>query len=172
MPAGWYFFKRADFGRGRGGFGCLKEITYNAGTLSFLTNYRPNFCSECGERIVRLRWRVWTSRRFCNKCSPAFRKTHLLQRVSVAVGVLLLGVLIGRGWRRDRPALVIQRTANASPQGEATAQPPITVDQTYQCGARTKKGTPCSRRVHGPVRCWQHKGAKAMLPLEKLIIKE
>ena len=37
--------------------------------LSFLTNYRPNFCSECGEKIVRLRWRLWTSRRFCDKCS-------------------------------------------------------------------------------------------------------
>jgi len=150
----------------------LKEITYNAGTLSFLTNYRPNFCSECGERIVRLRWRAWTSRRFCDKCSQAFRKTHALQRISVALGVLLLGILIGHGWRRERPPLVIQRTANVSPpQGEST-QPPITVEQTYQCGARTKKGTPCSRRVHGPVRCWQHKGAKAMLPLEKLVIKE
>jgi len=88
----------------------------------------------------------------------------------VAAGVLLLGILIGRGWRRESPPLVIQRAATVSPQGEMPAQPPITVEQTYQCGARTKKGTPCSRRVHGPVRCWQHKGQKAMLPLEKLII--
>ncbi|HEV8188769.1 MAG TPA: hypothetical protein VGP83_13530 [Pyrinomonadaceae bacterium] len=120
---------------------------------------------------MRLRWRAWTSRRFCDKCLPAFRKTHLLQRVSVALGVLLLGIVIGRAWRHERPSLVIQRTANVSPQGEST-QPPIKVEQTYQCGARTKKGTPCSRRVHGPVRCWQHKGAKAILPLEKLLIRE
>ncbi|HEY0765009.1 MAG TPA: hypothetical protein VGD61_21700 [Pyrinomonadaceae bacterium] len=150
----------------------MKEITYNAWTLSFLTNYRPNFCSECGERIVRLRWRVWTSRRFCDKCSPTFRRTHLLQRVSVAAGVLLLGILIGRGWRREPAPLVIQRTATVAQQGEPPTQPPITAEQTYQCGARTKKGTPCSRRVHGPVRCWQHKGQKAMLPQDKLIIKE
>jgi len=45
-------------------------------------------------------------------------------------------------------------------------------EKTYICGARTKKGTPCSRRVRGPVRCWQHKGAQAMLPLEKLVVKE
>jgi len=172
MPADRYFFKRADFGRWGHGFGCLREITYNAGTLSFLTNYRPNFCSECGERIVRLRWRAWTSRRFCDKCFPGFRKPQLLQRTCIAAGVLLLGMLIGRGWRSERLPLVIQRTATTSPQGEASAQPSITVEQTYQCGARTKKGTPCSRRVHGPVRCWQHKGQKAMLPLEKLIIKE
>jgi hypothetical protein len=150
----------------------LKEITYNAGTLSFLTNYRPNFCSECGEGIVRLRWRAWTSRRFCDTCAPSFRKAQLLQRACLMVVMLLLGILIGRGWRRERPPLVIQRIASVTPQGEVTTQAPITVEQMYQCGARTKKGTPCSRRVHGPVRCWQHKGAKAMLPLEKLLIRE
>lgn len=148
------------------------RISYNAWALSFLTNYRPNFCSDCGERIVRLRWRAWTSHRYCDNCCPRFSRPLLLRRVCVTAGVLLLGVLIGRGWRREQPPLVIQRAAVVSPQGETSAPPSITVEQTYQCGARTKKGTPCSRRVHGPIRCWQHKGAKAMLPQEKLIIKE
>src|ERR1700752_2158773 len=111
-------FSNADFGRVSDGFGCLKEITYNAWTLSFLTNYRPNFCSECGERIVRLRWRLWTSRRFCDKCLPRFRRAHLLQRASMAAGVVLLGMLIGHGWRRENPPLIIQRTTNVSPQDE------------------------------------------------------
>jgi hypothetical protein len=39
------------------------------------------------------------------------------------------------------------------------------------CGARTKKGTMCTRRVHGAVRCWQHLGKPAMLPPEKLLVK-
>ena len=39
----------------------------------------------------------------------------------------------------------------------------------YFCGAQTKKGTPCSRRVKGGGRCWQHPGQAAMLPLEKLV---
>jgi hypothetical protein len=121
---------------------------------------------------VRLRWRAWTSRRFCDKCFRKFRKPQLLQRVSVTAGVLLLGVLIGRGLKREPLPLVIQRSTAVPAQTESYAQPSVTVEQTYQCGARTKKGTPCSRRVHGPVRCWQHKGAKAMLPQEKLIIKE
>ena len=172
MPAGEQFFKRADFRRGGDEFGCLKEITYNAWTLSFLTNYRPNFCSECGERIVRLRWRAWTSRRFCDKCFPKFRKSQVLQCGYVVAGVLLLGMLVGHGLKHEPPPLVIQRTASTSQQGQTPAQPPIIEEQMYLCGARTKKGTPCSRRVHGPVRCWQHKGAKAMLPLEKLLIKE
>lgn len=40
---------------------------------------------------------------------------------------------------------------------------------TYYCGAETKKGTPCSRKVKGGGRCWQHKGQAAVLPPEKLI---
>jgi hypothetical protein len=47
----------------------------------------------------------------------------------------------------------------------------VAAEEVYLCGARTKKGTPCSRRVHGPVRCWQHKGSPAMLPQEKLLVK-
>ena len=40
------------------------------------------------------------------------------------------------------------------------------------CGARTKKGTPCSRRVRGTGRCWQHRGRPAMLPAAKLVVRE
>lgn len=40
------------------------------------------------------------------------------------------------------------------------------------CGARTRKGTPCRRRVHvAGERCFQHKGLPAMVPLEKLVIR-
>ena len=39
------------------------------------------------------------------------------------------------------------------------------------CGARTKKGTPCSRRVRGTGRCWQHRGRPAMLPPAKLVVE-
>jgi len=150
----------------------LLRIVYNARALSVLTDYRPNFCSECGEKIVRLRWRVWTSRRFCDKCFRERNKALRLQRALLTAGLIVFGILIGRAFRREPPPLVIQRTAIPPAQTESSTQPPVTVEQTYICGARTKKGTPCSRRVHGPVRCWQHKGAKAMLPLEKLLIKE
>lgn len=45
-------------------------------------------------------------------------------------------------------------------------------EASYYCGAETKKGTPCSRRVKGGGRCWQHQGQEAMLPPEKLIISQ
>ena len=94
-----------------------------------------------------------------------------LQRLGISVVLVLLGLLIGRGFRREPTPLVIQRPAAA--QSSSPTQPVTTIEEkTYICGARTKKGTPCSRRVRGPVRCWQHKGAPAMLPLEKLVVKE
>ena len=156
--------------------------------MSILTNYRPNFCCECGHKIVRLRWFLWTSKRFCDKCTRAFAKSHWLRPSLSLVALLLFGVLIGRGCRRAPPPLIIERTApaqsstaktsasgaeTATPNNStATSAPQLTMEQVYTCGARTKKGTPCSRRVHGPVRCWQHKGAPAMLPQQKLLVKE
>lgn len=43
------------------------------------------------------------------------------------------------------------------------------VEKVYFCGAPTKKGTPCSRRVRGGGRCWQHIGQPALLAQEKLL---
>ncbi len=60
-----------------------------------------------------------------------------------------------------------------------TSSPPQTIpdvaetaETAYYCGARTQKGTPCSRRVRIPGRCWQHVGKPAMLPEEKLKISQ
>lgn len=141
--------------------------------LSLLTNYRPNFCSECGEKIVRLRWRFWTSRRFCDKCVAQHARPQFLRRFLAVIALLIVGVLAGRGTRTKPSPLVIERPANTPAQNSSsTPAVPVTVEEVYICGARTKKGTPCARRVHGPVRCWQHKGLPAILPVEKLRVRE
>jgi hypothetical protein len=143
--------------------------------MPFLTLHRPNFCSECGARILRLRWRVWTSRRFCDTCFPKFRKQRLTASLSIAV-ILGIAILIGRSLRPPPPPLTLVRKEIVAPHsggtGEAAITPPLTIEEIYTCGARTKKGKPCSRRVHGPVRCWQHKGMAAMMTQEKLRIKD
>lgn len=58
------------------------------------------------------------------------------------------------------------------PEQPATHDPPVqrtvATEPAYICGAETKKGTPCSRRVKGNVRCFQHQGMPAMLPPDKL----
>jgi hypothetical protein len=145
--------------------------------VSTLTLYRPNFCCECGCKIIRLQWHLWTSRKFCGSCLPGLRKKRWLQPMLAAVAFLVFGILIGRAFRSTTPPLLIQRNAGVgtTPNAGTTAGPAsltTATDDVYLCGARTKKGSPCSRRVHGPVRCWQHKGMPAMLPADKLIVKD
>ncbi len=48
----------------------------------------------------------------------------------------------------------------------AASEPPPKV---YFCGAPTKKGTMCSRRIKNGGRCWQHEGQAAMMAQEKLL---
>ena len=164
--------------------------------------YKPNFCAECGTRLGRAKWRLWTSRRFCDDCADRFRKAELVLPFLLCAVLLIAGFSFGRYLRPAPPPLIVQRFAMsplsdipiAIASGAPAAQLPNSSNaavrnpvesnnegnsQTggpeeviYICGARTKKGTPCSRRVHGPVRCWQHKGLPAMLPQEKLIAKD
>ena len=154
--------------------------------------YKPNFCSECGTRLLRLRWHFWTSRRFCNNCARRLRKQRFLPWLFTALALMSAGYLAGRSRRPAPPPLTIIRRADSplsSPEDPGRLNTKSTTDsemsltdtsqsssatpeeEVYLCGARTKKGTPCSRRVHGPVRCWQHKGMPAMLPQEKLLVK-
>ena len=153
--------------------------------------YRPKFCTECGAKIIRLGWRVWTSRKFCESCAPRFAKEQITQVVVAGATLLLIGLALGYAERRVAPPLLIARSqdspvaptstplktsttqtvdasANADSANVLSSQ---SADVIYMCGARTKRGTPCTRRVHGLVRCWQHKGMPAILPLDKLLIR-
>jgi hypothetical protein len=72
----------------------------------------------------------------------------------------------------------IQTDAQKTPQTLISSPTQISPDITettetaYFCGARTQKGAPCSRRVRGGGRCWQHVGKPPMLPAEKLKIAQ
>lgn len=80
--------------------------------------------------------------------------------------------------RRGMPTAVQQpeqaQTPGSFVKSESVPQSPVkppTIEKSvpiYFCGAETKKGTPCSRKVKGNVRCFQHTGMPAMLPPEKL----
>ena len=151
-----------------------------------------NFCSECGSRLTRKRWRAWLGGGLCDICARRIgsaRRGPLLIVVVIAVAAFAFG----RYLRPSPPPLIIQRMAN-SPLSDSpvnlsenasaanrkqndssntfTVGSNPTDDAVYICGARTKKGTPCRRRVHvAGERCFQHKGMPAMLPVDKLIIK-
>ena len=168
----------------------------------FLTMYRPNFCADCGVRITRKRWHLWTSRRFCADCARRFRQRQILLPLVTGAALFGIGLAAGRAVR-PAPPLIIERgqlsTAPAAaikadllpmgkklaaggaesptsepgygPDGTATERPTDPHEVVSMCGARTKKGTPCTRRVRGTGRCWQHRGLPAMLPASKLIIQ-
>ena len=151
--------------------------------------YRPNFCAECGERLTRRGWRAWIGARFCGNCGRRLGGAGLVRSLTVLAITAAAAFALGR-YLRPAPPLLIQRAAN-SPLSDLTVNlnesarttnrsnstnPVAAVSSSdepgYICGARTKKGTPCHRRVHAAgERCFQHKGMAAMLPLEKLAIK-
>ncbi len=53
---------------------------------------------------------------------------------------------------------------------QSEAAPDALPVKIYYCGAQTKKGSPCSRKMKNGGRCWQHTGQPAMLPQEKLLV--
>jgi hypothetical protein len=166
--------------------------------------YQPNFCAECGERVVRERWRVWMSGRFCDDCGRRFRVRRIYAPLGLCAVLLGAGFVAGRAGRPAQPPLVVIKggavdahathgkaetdarghaassgavTAKASSasegaDGTAGERPTDPAEVVSICGARTKKGTPCSRRVRGTGRCWQHRGRSAILPPAKLTVQE
>ena len=153
--------------------------------------HRPNFCVECGERLTLRGWRARLGSRFCGACAPRLGNSDVLRSLALIVVVGFSAFALGRWLRPSPPPLIIQRQAN-SPLSDlpvdlntkhavddkdtaAARQNPDSGsvdDVVYLCGARTQKGTPCRRRVHSlGERCYQHKGLPAMVPLEKLVVK-
>lgn len=157
--------------------------------------FRPKYCANCGDKVERADWGPLTSRRFCPVCESEFKGQDLIPRIVVAFGLLAgvigVGAYMRSGNERFQPVAFRQpakpvATASAVPspaqqtamppasaQLSAQAAPPVAVpkveaEDVYICGAETKKGTPCSRRVKGNTRCYQHKGMPAMLATDKL----
>jgi len=149
-----------------------------------------NFCAECGEQLALKGWRVRLGRRLCDRCTQRLGRFASFRSLIVLTLIAVAAFAIGKYSRPSPPPLIIQRAANSplyqSPAESSTAaqakraatyqssQTPASVsnEEGYICGARTKKGTPCQRRVHAPgERCFQHKGLPAMVALEKLVIK-
>lgn len=153
--------------------------------------YRPNFCVECGERLTRRGWRALFRSRFCSDCNHRLGGSVYAKMLVTVCLLVASGFAMGRYLRPQAPPLIIQRAANSllsdaplnlkdskRASGDTTKQsveslnPIASDDKAYICGARTKKGTPCHRRVHAAgERCFQHKGMPSLLPLSKLVVR-
>ena len=151
-----------------------------------------NFCVECGERLARKGWRARFGGRLCERCAQRLGRFASFRSAIAIVLIAVAAFAAGKYLRPSPPPLIIQRAAN-SPLSDApvefqqtprlakgantatqTPNPSVSTsdDVVYICGARTKKGTPCHRRVHAAgERCFQHKGMPSLVPLSKLVIR-
>ena len=75
--------------------------------------YQPNFCCECGNKLIRLRWHFWTSRRFCNFCARRFRRERLVPLFLISLALITSGYLLGRTRQERRPPLIIERRSDS-----------------------------------------------------------
>ena len=66
-------------------------------------------------------------------------------------------------------AAILNQKPRQAKQNLTSGSQNSALETVYFCGAQTKKGMPCSRKVKGGGRCWQHSGQPAMLPAEKLV---
>ena len=176
--------------------------------------YKPKFCCQCGEKIDRIDWQPWKSRRFCELCETEFGIYDKMRWAVVGIALLFGLYGIGSYFQKPEKQLNLASSQFAAPsanvdanQIKTVAQVPVnsgvqtltqatnfnaqaktqlaptaanlkikpaaqiveSAERVYFCGAATKKGTMCSRRVKNGGRCWQHKGQAALLPQEKLI---
>lgn len=177
--------------------------------------YKPKHCCQCGEKIDRIAWKPWTSRRFCELCETELGIYDWIPRVLVGIGLLFGLYGIGSFLQKPEAQLTVAsnqlaalnaksnsikpqsatqnsftdnvhlptESSNAAAQTKTlpaptpsdlkirqavatAAQPP---EKVFFCGAQTKKGAMCSRRIKNGGRCWQHEGQAAMMPQEKLL---
>lgn len=61
--------------------------------------FRPSFCANCGEKIDRAEWGVFTSRRFCQVCETEYKGQDLIPRFIVGLGVLIGVIGLGAYWK-------------------------------------------------------------------------
>lgn len=136
--------------------------------------YKPKYCCNCGEEIIRSEWGIGTSRRFCDLCRTEHPAVDWIPRIAVAAS-LFFGALGSGGFFGGATGPVILRKnegprASPTPSKSGTdsdetsgpvgnSDPNTPAKAEWKCGAETRKGTLCTRKVSARGgRCWQHKG--------------
>ena len=135
------------------------------------------FCSECGEQlkvkaITRLPFRA-----FCAQCSPRFNRARLMLFAALSL-CAAIGFAVGNYTKSREPFYYIGSPVDLSAsrpdrstdyKGAPSSRAPEAGMQREQlvsspsvaqgiCGAPTKSGRPCQRKVKDGGYCWQHVG--------------
>lgn len=112
--------------------------------------YRPQFCCDCGIRIERARWHLWTSRRFCADCAPRFRQKRFLSSVVICVALLSVGLLVGRAIRPAPPPLLVERGELPAVTAPATKEKVKTASAETENNASASSSTAKPEQTYGP----------------------
>lgn len=124
------------------------------------------FCSECGERLEVKRRAVIPLRAFCARCSPRFRTVRL---VSAAILVFAIIAFAASRLSPEREPFYLIGTPMESSANLGASASPGSIDPPRAsaqmavepvigtCGAPTRSGKPCQRKVKGGGYCWQHR---------------
>lgn len=134
------------------------------------------FCSQCGQRIKLKRVSPLPFDSFCARCAPRFERARLLL-LAAPLLCAAIGYAAGHYTSAREPfhfigtPLALSATpaefssrddVRSSTEGRAAARPDQVLDVPKAadgiCGARTRSGKPCQRKVKGGGYCWQHRG--------------
>jgi hypothetical protein len=126
------------------------------------------FCSECGVRLEVRRPALLPLRAFCPRCSPRFRTVRIV--LAAALVLATIAFAISRFGARGEPFYLIgtplESIANGAPSTPASSAESARSDEHALkttdsvvgiCGAPTRSGKPCRRKVKGGGYCWQHR---------------
>ena len=111
--------------------------------------YRPSFCCDCGSRIKRSRWRLWTSRKFCSDCDQRFRKAQLLLPLIAGTALFSIGLVAGRAIRHAPPPLIVERGELPTAIAPSTKSESKTVE-TVASESATTTAAPKPEPSYGP----------------------
>ena len=124
------------------------------------------FCSDCGEQLKARRATLLPARSYCANCAPRFRSARLLLIASLAA-CAAGGYAIGRYTTPRQPFYLIgtpiglnANRARLNSNQNAAGREHQTMNSNRverMCGAPTKSGRPCKRKVSGGGYCWQHR---------------
>ena len=128
----------------------------------------PRFCSQCGERLKFKRAASLPFHSYCNRCAPRLARTRLWLIAAPAL-CIAIGFAIGHYSGKREPFYYIGTPVEMShlaplpdraPRDEqrltrAAKRSPGVVSAI--CGAPTKSGRQCQRKVKGGGYCWQHR---------------
>lgn len=136
---------------------------------------RVRFCSECGEQIKARRASLLPFGPLCSECAPGYRRARLALVASVILCAAIIfaiarltapreplyfiGTPLDLNSRRDTATtnqnVIVPSVENNVAQREQSPVSSSAVETT--CGAPTKSGRPCKRKVKGGGYCWQHR---------------